>query len=128
MTLSTSRHKGILNKYLCKNFRKIGCLFYCVDSNKNIDLLKFHVMRFFVFCLFFFLHLCTTSSQLYYKYPQNLQRLHAKYAHSAKTTKLNLRNTVRKTLDKSAMLALSPRPNTFVCWLGNDDNKENIRC
>ena len=30
----------------------------------------------------------TTSSQLYYKYVQNLQRLHAKYAQSAKTTKL----------------------------------------
>ena len=35
-----------------------------------------------------------TSSQLYYKYLQNLQRLHAKYAQSAKTTELNLRNTV----------------------------------
>ena len=57
----------------------------------------------------------TTSSQLYYKYLQNLQRLHAKYAHSAKTTELNLRNTARKTLDKNAMPALSPRPNTFVC-------------
>ena len=56
----------------------------------------------------------TTSSQLYYKYLQNLQRLHAKYAHSAKTTELNLRNTARKTLDKNAMLALSPKPNTFV--------------
>ena len=55
------------------------------------------------------------SSQLYYKYLQNLQRLHAKYAQSAKTTELNLRNTARKTLDKNAMLALSPKPNTFVC-------------
>ena len=69
----------------------------------------------------------TTSSQLYYKYLQNLQRLHAKYAQSAKTTELNLRNTARKTLDKNAMLALSPKPNTFVCWLGNDNNKESIR-
>ena len=57
----------------------------------------------------------TTSSQLYYKYLQNIQRLHAKYAQSAKTTELNLRNTARKTLDKNAMLALSPKPNTFVC-------------
>ena len=57
----------------------------------------------------------TTSSQLYYKYLQNLQRLLAKYAQSAKTTELNLRNTTRKTLDKNAMLALSPKPNTFVC-------------
>ena len=39
----------------------------------------------------------TTSSQLYYKYLQNLQRLMAKYAQSAKTTKLDLRNTARKT-------------------------------
>ena len=68
-----------------------------------------------------------TFSQLYYKYLQNLQRLHAKYAQSAKTTELNLRNTARKTLDKNAMLALSPKPNTFVCWLGNDNNKESIR-
>ena len=57
----------------------------------------------------------TTSSQLYYKYQQNLQRLHAKYAQSAKATELNLRNTARKTLDKNAMLALSPKPNTVVC-------------
>ena len=68
-----------------------------------------------------------TSSQLYYKYLQNLQRLHAKYAQSAKTTELNLRNTARKTLDKNAMLALSLRPNTFVSWLGNDNNEESIR-
>ena len=45
----------------------------------------------------------TTSSQLYYKYLQNLQRLHAKYAQSSKTTALNLRNTARKTLEKNAM-------------------------
>ena len=57
----------------------------------------------------------TGSSQLYYKYVQNLQRLHAKYAQSAKTNELNRRNTARKTLDKNAMLALSPKPNTFVC-------------
>ena len=57
----------------------------------------------------------TTSSQLYYKQLQNLQRLHAKYAQSTKTTELNLRNTARKTLDKNAMLALSHKPNTFVC-------------
>ena len=68
-----------------------------------------------------------TSSQLYYKYLQNLQRLHARYAKSAKTTELNLRNIARKTLDKNAMLALSPKPNAFVCWLGNDNNKESIR-
>ena len=55
----------------------------------------------------------TTSSQLYYKYVQNLQRLHAKYAQSAKTTKLNLRNTARKTLGKNAMPALSPKPNAW---------------
>ena len=56
-----------------------------------------------------------TSSQLYYKYLQNLQRLDAKYAQSAKTTELNLRNTARETLHKNAILALSPKPNTFVC-------------
>ena len=28
----------------------------------------------------------TTSNQLYYNYLQNLQRLHSKYAQSAKTT------------------------------------------
>ena len=55
-----------------------------------------------------------TFSQLYYKYLQNLQRLHAKYVQSAKATELNLINTARKTLDKKAMLALSFRPNTFV--------------
>ena len=64
----------------------------------------------------------TTSNQLYYKYLQNLQRLNAKYAQSAKTTGLNLRNTARKTL------ALSPKPNTFVCLPENDNNKESIRC
>ena len=57
----------------------------------------------------------TTSSQLYNKYLQNLQMLHAKFAQSAKTTELNLRNTARKTLGKNAMLALSPKPNMFVC-------------
>ena len=46
---------------------------------------------------------------------QNLQRLHDKYAQSAKTAELNLRNTARKTLDKNAMVAFSPKPNTFVC-------------
>ena len=39
----------------------------------------------------------TTSSQLYYKYLQNIQRLHAKYAKSVKTTELNLRNTASWT-------------------------------
>ena len=57
----------------------------------------------------------TTSSQLYYKYLQNLQRLHAKYAQSAKTTECSLRNTAGKTLDKSVMLALSPKLGKFVC-------------
>ena len=57
----------------------------------------------------------TTSCQLYYKKLLNLQRLHAKYAQSSKTTELNLRNTTRKTLNKNAMLALSLRPNTFLC-------------
>ena len=57
----------------------------------------------------------TTSSQLYYKYLQDLQRLHAEYVQSAKTTELNLRDTAGKTLDKNAMLAFSPKPNTFVC-------------
>ena len=69
----------------------------------------------------------TTSSQLYNKYLQNLQRLHAKYAQSAKTTGLDLRNTARKTLVKNAMLALTPKPNVFVCWLWKDNNKESIR-
>ena len=56
---------------------------------------------------FFFFHFFsplmynhTTSSQLYYKYLQNLQRLHARYAKSANTTELNLRNIARKTLDR----------------------------
>ena len=57
----------------------------------------------------------TTSSKLHYKYLQNLQRLHAKYAQSAKTIEKHLRNTARKTLDKNAMLALSLKPITFVC-------------
>ena len=57
----------------------------------------------------------TASNQLYYKYLQNLQRLHARYAQSAKTTELNLRNTARKMLDKNAMLALFPKPNAFAC-------------
>ena len=57
----------------------------------------------------------TTSSQLYYKDLQNLQRLHGKYAQSVITTELNLRSTARKMLDKNAMLALSPKPNMFVC-------------
>ena len=57
----------------------------------------------------------TTSSQLSYKYLQNLQSLHAKYAQSTKTTELNLRNTASKKLDNNTMLALSPKPNTFVC-------------
>ena len=68
--------------------------------------------------LFFFSPLMynhTTSSQLYNKYLQILQRLHAKYAQSAETTELNLRSTDKKTLNKNAMLALSPKPNEFVC-------------
>ena len=59
----------------------------------------------------------TTSSQLYCKYLQNLQRLHAKYAQSAKTTGLNLRNTARKTLDKNAMLATINSQTQCVCLL-----------
>ena len=84
--------------------------------------LSFHIKHknfqtFFSFSFFFspLMYNHTTSSQSYYKYLQNLQRLHAKYAQSAKTTKLNLRNTASKTLDKNSMLALSPKPNTFVC-------------
>ena len=57
----------------------------------------------------------TTSSQLYYKYLHNLQRLHGKYAQSLITTELNLRSTARKTLDKNAMPTLPHKPNTFVC-------------
>ena len=34
---------------------------------------------------------------------------------SAKAAEWNLKNTARKTLDKNIMLALSPKPNTFVC-------------
>ena len=30
-------------------------------------------------------------------------------------------------LVKNAMLALSPKPNTFLRLLGNDNNKESIR-
>ena len=57
----------------------------------------------------------TTSSKLYCRYLQNLQRWHAKYPQSAKTTELKLRNTAKKALDKNTMLALSPEPNTFFC-------------
>ena len=60
-------------------------------------------------------HTIIQSSQLYYKHLQNLQKFHAKYAQSAKTTELNLRNTTRKALEKNAMLALTPKPNAFVC-------------
>ena len=66
-------------------------------------------------CFFSPMYNHTTYSQLYYKHLQNLQRPHAKYAQSTKTNALNLRNTARKTLRKSAMPALSPKPNTFVC-------------
>ena len=56
MTLSISRHKGILNKHLCISisFRKTECLFFCGDSNikyrfdtniKHRYRYKFHVMR-----------------------------------------------------------------------------------
>ena len=94
----------------------------------SVLLIFFHIWIFFLKIFFSpLMYNHTTSSQLICKYLQNLQRLHAKYAQSAKTTELNLRNTARKTLDKNAMLALSPKPNTFVCWLGNDNNKESIR-
>ena len=71
---------------------------------------------FMVICFFFsIMYNHTTSSQLYYKYLQNLQRLNAKYAQSVKTTGLKLINTASKTLEKNAMLALTPKPNAFVC-------------
>ena len=82
---------------------------------------------FFSFFIFFFSPLIY-DHQLYYKHLQNFQRSYTKYAQSAKITELNLRNTARKTLDKNAMLALSPKPNTFVCGLGNGNNKESIKC
>ena len=76
-----------------------------------------YIYIFFFFSFFFspLIYNHTASSQLYYKYLQNLQRLHARFAQSAKTSELNLRNTARKMLDKNAMLALSPKPNVFVC-------------
>ena len=71
---------------------------------------------FMVICFFFsIMYNHTTSSQLYYKYLQNLQRLNAKYAQSVKTTGLKLRNTASKTLEKNAMLALTSKSNAFVC-------------
>ena len=94
-------------------FQKVVNLLDTTSDNK--DLPKFvtkNELKFF-FSPLMYNH--TTSSQLYYKYLQNLQRLHARYAKSAKTTELNLRNIARKTLDKNAMLALSPKPNAFVC-------------
>ena len=105
----------------------ICTLFLIYFSLKHGDLTKkemfaqntyLFIFYLFIFYLFIFSPLMynhATSSQLYYKYLQYLERLHAKYAQSAKTTELNLRNTARKTLDKNAMLALSPKPNTFVC-------------
>ena len=47
----------------------------------------------FIYLVLFFSPLMynhTASSHLYYKYLQDLQRLHAKYAQSAKTSQLNL--------------------------------------
>ena len=73
----------------------------------------FELLTLFFFSPLMYNH--TTSGQLYYKYLQNLQRLHARYTQSAKTTELNLRNTARKTLEKNAMLALPPKSNMFVC-------------
>ena len=58
----------------------------------------------FIYLVLFFSPLMynhTASSHLYYKYLQDLQRLHAKYAQSAKTSQLNLGDTARKTLDKN---------------------------
>ena len=79
-----------------------------------IILLTIFYIFFYVFLFSPLMYNHTTSSQLYYKYLQNLQRLHAKYAQSAKTTGLNLRNTARKTLEKNAMLALTPKTSAFV--------------
>ena len=72
----------------------------------------------------------TTSSQLYYKYLQNLQRLHAKYAQSAKTTELNLRNTARQNVGQERYASIISQTQ-LVCLLtgelGNDNNKESTR-
>ena len=94
-------------------FQKVVNLLDTTSDNK--DLPKFVTKNGLKFFFSPLMYNHTTSSQLYYKYLQNLQRLHARYAKSAKTTELNLRNIARKTLDKNAMLALSPKPNAFVC-------------
>ena len=120
-------------KFKIKKVRKLNIQYgdIHIKQHSKVKYLRCVFVCLFVFFHFYFfsplLYNHTTSNQLYYKYLPNLQRLHAKYAQSAKTTELNLRNTARKTLDKNAMLALSPKPNTFVCWLGNDNNKESIR-
>ena len=85
------------------------------ELQQQLTLLSLQFFFFFFFNFFYKLIYKTTSSQLYYKYLQNLQRLHPRYAQSAKTTELDLRNTARKTLDNNAMLALSLKPSAFVC-------------
>ena len=100
------------------------------ETQSSCMYIHIYIYIYIFFFSFFFSPLIynhTASSQLYCKYLQNLQRLHARFAQSAKTSELNLRNTARKMLDKNAMLALSPKPNVFVCWLGNDNSKEIIR-
>ena len=47
----------------------------------------------------------TTSSQLHYKYQQNLKRLHAKYAQSTKKSWIESDKYCQKMLVKNAMLA-----------------------
>ena len=73
----------------------------CSSSPSNFTPIAYNVIvSAFYFLFIFFSPLMynhTTSSQLYYKYLQNLQRLHARYVQSAKTTELNLRNTARKS-------------------------------
>ena len=112
------------NANSCKKLRFLGRL--STDAKKKLDEIKEQIFYFFLF-LSVLMYNPTTSSQLCCKYLQNVQSLHAKQAWSAKTTELNLRNTARKTLDKNVMLALSPKPNTFVCLMWNDNNKETTR-
>ena len=92
-----------------------GC-FRCIYNTLAVNIRNLHLfLLLFIFIFCPLMHNHTTFSQLYHKQLLNLQRFHAKYAQSAKKTELNLRNTARKTLDKNAMLALSPKRSTFVC-------------
>ena len=76
--------------------QKACCIF--IDFAKAFETVNLFIYLFFIFYFSLLMYNHAISSQLYYKYLQNLQRLHARYTQSAKTTELNLRNTARRTL------------------------------